>query len=369
MASVIVKVTEACNSRCLYCDVVRKQSSGATLPLALFDTLLCRADEYLRQFPNETVELIWHGGEPLMVGPDYLAAVADLTARRCGQTRGRLRHSMQTNLTLFSEKFIGPLRALGIGALGTSFDPLPNVRGPGEQPDSDWYNARFFSAVELLERHGFAWGMIYVVTRRSLEDPLGLFHWLVNLNMTSGLNLNPVLIYGDDQKDLAITPEEFVGFLGAIFPHWWEHRSRYTSVEPFSSMVTNIIDGGKALGCVYAGDCTYGHVNVAPDGRTSQCGRSGDWNLLDYGHIADRTLDEILHDAQRRELEARQSLLPTTECRDCRLWQLCHGGCPLDAWSKHKSFGHKSEWCEAQRGFIEKVFEPTTGVRYRPNGL
>ncbi len=78
-------------------------------------------------------------------------------------------------------------------------------------------------------------GLIYVVTKKSLKDPLKVFHFLNNLKPGGGFNLNPVLIYGDDPHELAITPEEYVDFLGAIFPHWWEHQDRYASVQPFCS--------------------------------------------------------------------------------------------------------------------------------------
>jgi sulfatase maturation enzyme AslB (radical SAM superfamily) len=54
------------------------------------------------------------------------------------------------------------------------------------------------------------------------------------------------------------------------------------------------------------------------------------------------------------------------ECADCRFWELCHGGCPLDAYSQHKSFMHKSEWCASRKLFISKYLEPITGVRFEP---
>jgi uncharacterized protein len=258
---------------------------------------------------------------------------------------------------------------LGIRSVGTSYDPEPHVRGPGEEIDSDKYNKMFMQGISLLERKGFGWGIIYVVTKKSLSKPLEVFFFLTNLKLTGGVNLNPVLIYDEQRKDIAITPEEYVEFLGAIFPSWWKHRNRYYDIEPFKSLVDNIIDGKMSLSCVDSGDCTYHHMNLAPDGETSQCGRSADWNLLQYGNIQDRSLSEILHDKQRDELKRRVEILRDSACRDCRFWNLCHGGCPLDAYAQHQSFMHKSEWCEAKREFIRNYFEPITGVRYHPGGL
>jgi radical SAM protein with 4Fe4S-binding SPASM domain len=183
--------------------------------------------------------------------------------------------------------------------------------------------------------------------------------------LSGGVNLNPVLIYDEVRKDVAVTPEEFVEFLGAIFPLWWNHRARYPDVEPFKSLVTNIIDGGNRLACVDSGSCTYQHINIAPNGDTSQCGRSADWGLLQYGNIRDRSFDDILHDPQREQLRERLAVIANGDCAGCRMWELCHGGCPLDAWSKHGDFAHKSEWCEARRGSSRST-SMVTGRKFEP---
>jgi len=98
-----------------------------------------------------------------------------------------------------------------------------------------------------------------------------------------------------------------------------------------------------------------------PNGR-----RCADWKLLDYGSLFDRSIVEILAHPEREPLRQRDAVLASSECADCRFWTLCHGGCPLDAWADQKSFHHKTAWCQAKRGFIEKYFEPITGVRYEP---
>jgi radical SAM protein with 4Fe4S-binding SPASM domain len=366
MATLILKVTEKCNSNCYYCDVVRKEKTGQTMSLQTLGTVFRRVDEYLRKNPGERMEILWHGGEPLLPGADYYRRAIALFNRHCAETRNSIHHSIQTNLTCFHEEFVDIFRSLGVTAAGTSYDPEPCIRGPGENIDSEAYNRKFIRSLAVLERNGFGWGMIYVVTKKSLAKPLEVFHFLSNLSLSGGFNINPVLIYDEERRGIAITPEEYVDFLGAIFPVWWNHRERYPDVQPFKSLVRTIIEGQLSLGCVESGDCTYHHVNVTPDGETSQCGRSADWGLLQYGNIEDKSLAEILGDPQRGQLEERVRKLKDKDCRGCRFWEICHGGCPLDAYSKHKSFLFKSEWCESRRGFIERYFEPLTKVRYQP---
>ena len=146
--------------------------------------------------------------------------------------------------------------------------------------------------VALLEDEGFGWGVIYVVTKPSLDNPLELFHFLTNLRPGGSVSFNPVLLYDDKVEHLRITPSEFVDFLGAIFPLWWRHRARYPHVEPFNSLTRNLIYNERSLSCNNSGECAYSHINLAADGRVSQCGRSFDWGLLDYGSIFDHSFSQ-----------------------------------------------------------------------------
>lgn len=368
MVAIIAKVTEACNSYCAYCDVVTKpHQQTATMTGAVLECLYQRVNEYLAEDRSRTCEIVWHGGEPLMAGAEFFTTATDYCERLCPTTRSRINHCLQTNLTQLTGDFIAPLRRLGITSVGTSYDPIAGIRGPGrEQRRSELYNQQFMQGVRILEQAGFGWGLIYVVTRRSLADPVGLFYFLTNFSPRGSVMFNPVLMYGADPMNLAITPEEYVDFLGAIFPIWWQHRERYPHCSPFKSLTDNIIGHSLAFSCGDAGRCHGTHLNVAPDGAVSQCGRSADWKLLDYGSLFNRSIVEILAHPEREPLRQRDAVLASSECADCRFWTLCHGGCPLDAWADKKSFHHKTAWCEAKRGFIEKYFEPITGVRYEP---
>ena len=366
MATIIFKPTEACNAGCAYCDVISKDSRiTKVMSHELLELMFVRVNEFLLERPEEQMEIIWHGGEPLLLGERYFVKALEFQQKHCASTSSRIRHAIQSNLTLFSDEFTEVFRKLGIRCIGTSYDPTDGVRTLMKQQDSQAYNARFMEGLRLLEKEGFDWGPIYVVTKLSLAKPLDIFYFLTNLSPSGKIMFNPVLIYGNNQEHLRISPEEFANFLGVIFPVWWRHRERYLNIEPFSSMVHNLIDSnGMSLSCNDSGDCFKSHINVAPDGRYSQCGRSSDWGLLDYGSISERSIADVFRDPQRDMLTRRDKVLETGECSGCRFWQICHGGCPLDAWSGTGSLMRKSEWCDVKRVFIEKYFEPITGIRY-----
>ncbi len=360
MATIIFKPTEKCNSNCIYCDVVTRKSPK-TMSLDLLEHIFKNINEYLQKLPQERIQLIWHGGEPLLLGEEYFLKAIGFQEKHCPETKDRIDHAMQSNLTLVKQSYLDIFKRMGMNQLGTSFEPLPGMRGPGKNRDSKIYNTQFFKGVSLLERNNFGWGFIYVVTKRSLKKPLDIFYFLSNIRLNGCFMLNPVLIYGEDKDKIAITPEEYADFLGAIFPHWWKHRDRFPDVNPFKMFTDNIIEKKPVLGCADTGKCAYGHVYIGPSGEASQCGRAGDWEIISYGNIKERSLLEIMKDKQREQFLERDEILKNGECTDCKYWEFCHGGCPLDSYSKHKDFVHKTEWCEAKRIFLKKYFEPITG--------
>lgn len=367
MAVIIFKTIEKCNSNCVYCDVIKKHQDNV-MSFDLLELIFEKINEYLTNKPKEKVYLTWHGGEVCLLGAGYFEKAFELQEKHCSETKSRIEHLVQSNLTLINQKIINAMRKLDINQIGSSYEPLPHIRGFGKKRDSDAYNRRFLKGCNLLNDNDINWGVIYVVHRKSLEKPLDIFHYLMNLNLRSQPNFNKVYIFDEDKHNLSITPEEFADFLGAIFPVWWEHKDRYPNVEPFCGITKNIKDKNMELVCESSGNCSHEWVYIGPEGDTSQCGRSGDYGVLSYGRIQDLSLRKILGDKQRNQIRRRQAVLPQTECKDCRFWGMCHGGCPLDAFMVYGDFNRRTPNCDILRIFIEKYFEPITGSRadFRP---
>ncbi|MEW6670375.1 MAG: radical SAM protein [Thermodesulfobacteriota bacterium] len=366
MKTIIFKATDICNSNCIYCHAVRKNQSVKTMPLEILERFFERINAFLTERPEETLKIIWHGGEPLTLGPDYFYKALAFKDAHCRETGPRISFDMQSNLTLFSKEYVDVLQKMGIKNFGTSFELLPGVRGSGGKTGSDSYNRQFIRALSLLEEEGFSWGIIYVVTKLALNRPIELFRTLTNFVPSTSVMFNPVTFLKDKPGQVAITPEEFVDFLGEIFTEWWPKRERYPGVDPFKSLVDNLLGVSEALLCTDSGRCADTHLCVSPDGTAWQCGRSSDWDLMRHGSIVESPLADILNHPQREALRKRPAVLKEGDCSGCRFWGICHGGCPLDALAETGSILHKSPWCWTKKGFIEKYLEPATGITYRP---
>jgi len=365
MVSLVLKVTEKCNSNCYYCGFHRKHRA-TTMDKEMLKVIFYRIDEFLQIFPDEKIELLWHGGEPLLLGPKYYWSILKLQDKYSSRTKTRISHSIQTNLTCLTEEFINVFRELGISAIGTSYDPEPHMRGPGKNIDSDKYNSRFMKAVGILEKHHIGWGVIYIVTKKSLTKPLNVFFFLTNLMPSGGISLNPVLIDDEENEDIAINYKEYVEFLGKIFSYWWNYRHRYLDIEPFSSLMESVAKNENKQNIKKKDNFIHNFINISTDGKTSQCRRATKDLPNYYGNIKERKLKDILQDHQEYQLFERDRKLKKQGCKDCRFWELCYGGLIVDSFSQNQKIMEKGEWCKARRAFIEDYFEPITGVYFEP---
>jgi uncharacterized protein len=368
MATLIINVTEKCNASCAYCHVVHRPYTLGAMTQEMLELIYVRIDEYLTGLSDESIDILWHGGEPLLMGADFFQTILELERNICNANQERIHHAIQTNLSLLTDDFIDVFKQLGIQSIGTSCDPVSQMRGLGKKSNSEKYNELFINALRLLEKNGIDWGLIYVVTKNSLSNPLDCFYYLTNLAMTGMINLNPVLIDDDKSKKIEITQKEYAHFLGEIFPYWWKHRQRFPNVQPFKGLFEAIVNEADCSGCMEFGVCDsmLDHIHINSDGEASLSGLTFNWGSPQFGNIRNKSLMEILFNEEMERFKNKIEKDRDEQCRGCRFLALCFPGIDRSCAKKTISLMHKSKWCESRVGFIENYFEPVTGIRYEP---
>ena len=359
MITIIFKAVEKCNSNCVYCEVIAKRQHKI-MKYDLLKEVLQKINDYLLKYPEEEVNITWHGGEVCLLGAAYFFKAIELLDRYCKTTKNKIHHCVQSNLTLLNQDLVDAFKILGMKSVGTSYEFIPHIRGFGKNRDSLQYNRQFFEGVNLLEKNGMGWGVIYVVHKQSLKNPMEVFHILTNLNVSNGPKLNKIYLYGEDKHNLAITGREYADFLGAILPFWWAHKERFPNTSPFSEFYDSYTLKTNRMCCELAGKCSHHWIYIGPTGKVSQCGRVGDFGTLPYGDIQNQTFEELLNNPQRDEIKNRVTILRDGICKDCRFWQICNGGCPLDALLTNGAMNTKAPHCDWVKPFLEEYFEPVT---------
>ena len=105
--TVIFKPTYSCNLRCRYCyarnerDAIQTKMSIAEA-IAAFDWI----QSYCSFSKIDSVNIIWHGGEPLLMGVDFYKEIIPYATSKLKDHGIKLHNAIQTNATLITDDYI-----------------------------------------------------------------------------------------------------------------------------------------------------------------------------------------------------------------------------------------------------------------------
>jgi uncharacterized protein len=119
-----------CNLRCSYCYEFEKLSDKRRMSHEDLRTIFTRVAEFVRHRNIQRVRFIWHGGEPLLLSPDYFWKAFDLQKAAFGELDTEVLHATQTNLTVLDEARLD-LLVNGFDLCGVSLDVLGDLRVDG----------------------------------------------------------------------------------------------------------------------------------------------------------------------------------------------------------------------------------------------
>ncbi|MFF7943160.1 FxsB family cyclophane-forming radical SAM/SPASM peptide maturase [Nocardia gamkensis] len=124
-AEFVIKIHSRCNLACDYCYMYEMADQSwreqpKTMSRAVFADACRTIGDHARRFGLPRVDLVFHGGEPLMVGHENLAEFARL-ARELLEPITEVRLGMQTNGVLLDEEFLRICDRGGI-RIGVSID-------------------------------------------------------------------------------------------------------------------------------------------------------------------------------------------------------------------------------------------------------
>lgn len=179
---VLMQPTTLCNLDCSYCYLPdRKMPRRMGVEVA--DAVAAGVREWSRQ---HQVTVVWHGGEPLAVGPAYFRSLVEPFGP--GEIHPVV-HAVQTNATLIDEAWCEVFSTVPVRV-------TVSIDGPGEENASraDWAGhpstARTMNGIDMLHRAGIGFGMIAVVSDLSPGAAGRLYRFARELGCGSlGVNL------------------------------------------------------------------------------------------------------------------------------------------------------------------------------------
>lgn len=303
--TLIVKPTHACNLRCPYCyDKMNKTSKGV---MSL--DMVRKTAEIFRNF--DKVTWIWHGGEPLLMGVEWLDNASAIVQDILGKDRVIL--ALQTNGVLIDDKYIQFFHKYGITP-GLSFDGIRNEFTRKNTKE-------LLRAWSKLEQAGLNFGSILVFGKD--HDLIAEYEFAKRLGLK--LQMNPIFEAIENPDSYSLEAEKLAKVVCDLFDYWIRDRVNPQNSELCINYLNRLLGTGRTF-CSNV-DCVGKWFSIQNDGRIQPCGR--DWlDDMTFGNVMDiSSVEEITnHENFRRFRKRTAELLKKCE-ETCEFYSMCMGGC------------------------------------------
>lgn len=311
----------ACNIDCTYCGEKDKELK--------FDHRFMTPDQLTQSVRrvNRKVDLLFHGGEPLLVGIKRFRALLEATTALGDQVKFV---GIQTNGTLltkaWTDLFFNEFKGLGIEVSISLDGPLDlNRLRITYSGRSTWEATR--RGFQILENAGQKAGLLSVVSRHSLGYEAEYAEFLSTIPNLRFVKINPLFDVFEGRLTCdSITPSEFTCFLQSVAKHWIGTRAyeRYP-IEPLLSFIQVLMSIDSKY-CTFNQRKCLNFSTVYPDGSTGIC---DNFSINDFIVPADEGTDFM---GQLRDLalgdKTRQLHDLNDRCLSCDIYAKCGGGCP-----------------------------------------
>ncbi|WP_285470428.1 cyclophane-forming radical SAM peptide maturase AmcB [Actinokineospora globicatena] len=337
--SLILQPETLCNLDCGYCYLPFRHERN-TMPISVARAV---ADSIRPWVAYGTVDLCWHGGEPLATGRDHLGKLI-------GEFAGLdVKHGVQTNATLIDSAwcdfFAERDMYVGVSVDGWSSDNANRV-DRAMRPAYD----RIMRGIELLRAHGHDVFAIAVVSNPSPERARRLYSFAVEAGITS----------------LGVNIEEREGVNASVGAHdrqlvegFWSELLRAWKANP----VTRVRELDRVLGYVRAVLESDEEIRrerpfidplptVAYDGSVTLispelAGFSSDEGNFSSGNVLDKTLSEIIKRSVANTPWISDFSRGVDGCEQaCPYFAFCGGGHPANRYFEQgRMSGTETDYC------------------------
>jgi radical SAM additional 4Fe4S-binding domain len=349
IGTVILKPTKHCNAGCTYCAAPPEVNGAPKWTIDQFRFYFDRLAPYL----SERAVLLWHGGEPMLMGPDfYWKAWEYVHSAKPG-----VRFSMQSNILGYDSRrwrdvLSGPFQR----SISTSFDPDEQFRE--YKGSTALYTRIFWSRLDAMLEDGFRPKVIGTYTEGTAHLMMTMYERSLSYGEKAfALRMNYRYPAGRDRgMGEMLSPETYGRRLIEIYDRWISDVPDFV-VTPLDEMLKRVL-GLEAMRCPWTRHCGGHFLGVEPNGDVYNCSEFADLGDDSYrfGNLGEQTLPQML--ASRAAIDARRRRINVpTDCRACRHFEQCEGGCMRDAVLYGKGLGGKFHYCRSWMMVFDRIKE------------
>ncbi|MFJ2744821.1 cyclophane-forming radical SAM peptide maturase AmcB [Streptomyces sp. NPDC087440] len=346
--TVVVQPTTWCNLDCRYCYLPFRKLKHQ-MPVEVSVALATAVAQF--EESGQPIGIVWHGGEPLAVGPNKFAAL--LVPFEPLRRAGRVQHYVQTNATLITDTWCDVLAAYDV-CVGVSIDGPAAANAERVDLRGKPAFERILHGISRLRARGIPYSIISVVGAAGIDVPEELLDFLAPLGSHSvGFNLEEIEGANTDrQPPTADQAEDF-----------WRRTLTWIREHPDAPTVREVARLAEYLQLIRSGQrAEWDRRRLDPIPTISY---KGDVVLLspeladttapaykDFvaGNILDRSLTTILRQAHRLRY-VRDFLTGLDRCEaECEFFDFCRGAQAANRYFENGSLtSTETNYCRVSR--------------------
>jgi len=349
----ILKVHSRCNLSCTYCYVYEMADQGwphlpRRMDTAVAATVADRIGEHARAHDLPSVDVILHGGEPLLAGTGWLTELAGMLRAR---VPAQVNIGVQTNGTLLRPRMLQTLKQLGIG-VGVSLDGDAEATGRHRLYPS---GRNSFDAVadglRLLGSPGFR--EIYsgiLCTIDVQNDPLATYEAMLAFRPPAVDLLLPHANWSCPPPGTG-----YADWLIAVFERWYSAPEQETRIRLFAELIQLVLGNPGAVEGLGLAPSTL--IVVDTDGSIKQLDSlsSAYDGAAETGlHVSTDAFDAALGHPTTVARQIGADAL-SAQCQQCPVLRVCGGGLYPHRYRSGAGFRHPSVYCADLMRLIDHV--------------
>lgn len=322
---IYVRLIEACNLHCEHCFIPNN-------PKRMKWSDIEAVPKRIRGFaaPGQTLLFQFHGGEPTLVGVEFLRKVC--VYLRTELPDYEVQFSIQTNLMNFDLRWAELYREFFGGQVGVSWDHRIRLLRKGRPESNDEYEKTFWQHVVELQQQGLSPYMVITTTRPLLErfkNPRELIDFLLQkeISLVHFERLTKTGYAISNWEWLGVSNREYSSWIGRFAVAYMrfvrEERSvkQPLNISPLDGLIDSVsrLRAGKAggYGCL-SGKCDTRFHTFDQTGYYAACtaltSEVSNRNAVGAAVVETTGLSET---RQVRQMS----------CLDCRFKPICSSGC------------------------------------------
>lgn len=349
----ILKVHSRCNLACSYCYVYEMADQAwrglpKRMSKATAQATVERIAEHVTQHNLPSVEIILHGGEPLLAGAEWITRLVESLHT---QVTAQVNIGMQTNGTLLDRSLLETLKFLGVH-VGVSLDGDAEATGRHRRYadgrssfDAVADGLYLLGSPEFREIYS---GILCTIDVRN--NPIASYEALLKFDP-------PALDLLLPHANWSCTPPgtQYAKWLISVFDRWYSAPEQETSIRLFTELIQLVF--GQPAAVEGLGLLPSTLVVVETDGSIKQLDSlssaypgAADTGLHVITDAFDAALDHPTTVARQISVDALSPI-----CQACPIVRTCGGGLYPHRYREGEGFHNPSVYCDDIKQLVSHV--------------